>query len=141
MLEFISKHITYWEATKSETAKKYGILNNPDANQLIAMRLIAENVFEPLRNYFKTPIEINSFFRSVELNKKVSKFASSQHTKGEAMDLDGKDKIPNNKIFDYIRFNLDFDQLIWEHGTKDNPDWVHVSYKKNGNRKQIIYNY
>lgn len=138
--ERISKHVTYAEATHSQTAIKYRKENIPDAEQLEAMRLTAEKVFEPLRLHFKVPIAITSFFRSKQVNTLVGGSVNSQHTKGEAMDINAAvlGKISNAEIFYFIKNNLLFDQLIWEFGDDKNPDWVHVSYKNVGNRRQIL---
>lgn len=136
----ISKHISYKEATNSYTAKKENIDNIPNDQQLESMKALAENIFEPLREAINTPIYIASFFRSNALNLKIGGAYGSQHTKGEAFDLDADryGHTTNKKIFDYIKDNLEFDQLIWEYGTNSNPNWVHVSYKKVNNRKQIL---
>jgi len=135
----ISKHITYSEATRSQTATKNGIENSPSEQQLVAMCILAEKVFEPLRIHVAGPVAINSFFRSVELNKKLGGSSTSQHCKGEAMDIDDTyGHMSNADMFNFIKDNLDFDQMIWEYGDNDNPDWVHVSYKKSGNRKEIL---
>lgn len=136
----ISEYITYTEATKSDTAIKNGIKNNPNAIQLTAMKAVGKNVFDKVRIFVGNAVHISSFFRSVALNKKIGGSATSQHCLGEAIDIDcdrygGK---TNKEIFDYIKDNLDFDQLIWEFGTKDNPDWVHVSYSTVKNRKNIL---
>lgn len=137
-MEKISKHISYKEATRSNTAIRKGINNTPDGDQLIAMKLVAEKVFEPMREHFGKPIRINSFLRVSALNVAVGGSKSSQHCKGEAIDMDGLNGLTNREIFNYIKDNLDFDQLIWEYGTDKEPDWVHVSYSANGNRKQIL---
>jgi zinc D-Ala-D-Ala carboxypeptidase len=136
----ISKHISFSEATNSYTAKKENIDNTPNPTQLENMKLLAINIFEPIRNYFKVPIYIPSFFRSEKLNEKIKGALGSQHTKGEAIDLDADryGKITNKQIFDYIKNNLNFDQLIWEYGSDINPSWVHVSCKAKNNRKEIL---
>lgn len=136
----ISNNITYAEATKSQSAIRHGIDNTPNEVQLSNMKTVAEEVFEPLRKFYNTPIAITSFFRSVELNKKIKGSKTSQHCTGEAMDIDGDvfGKVTNKQIFDFIKSNLDFDQLIWEFGNDSNPDWVHVSYSKEKNRKEIL---
>ena len=133
-MENISKHITFIEATQSPTATKLGINNNPDKAQLEAMQLVAEKCFEPLRLWYGKPIKINSFFRSDLLNRAVKGSLTSQHKKGEAIDLDAGSKEENKKLFDWIKANLDFDQVINEY----NYSWVHVSYSKVKNRKQIL---
>jgi len=140
-MDKISEHISFAEATKSQTATKLGIENKPSVDQVACMQLLAEMIFEPLRNQVGKPIFISSFFRSKELNSKTpGSSITSQHCKGEAMDLDADilGGLTNRQIFDFIRRNLDFDQLIWEHGDKNNPEWVHVSYKNTGNRKQVL---
>lgn len=135
----ISKHITYREATRSNTAIKRGIKNQPNEKQLAAMVLLAEKVFEPVRVYFGKPIRINSFFRSAKLNTIIGGSGRSQHCKGEAVDLDGLNGLTNSEIFHYIKDNLEFDQMIWEFGTSKEPDWVHVSYTNaKPNRKQVL---
>jgi hypothetical protein len=133
-MENISKHITFIEATQSPTATKLGINNNPDKAQLEAMQLVAEKCFEPLRTWYNKPIKVNSFFRSDLLNRAVKGSLTSQHKKGEAIDLDAGSKEENKKLFDWIKANLDFDQVINEY----NYSWVHVSYSKTKNRKQIL---
>jgi len=136
----ISKNISYKEATRSETAKRRGIENDPNPDQLENMKHVAENVFQPLREHFGCPIYISSFFRSEELNRAIGGSSSSTHMKGEAIDLDADvyGRISNGVIFNYIKENLEFDQLIWEFGDGKNPDWVHVSLSKNNNRNQIL---
>lgn len=145
-MDNISKHITYNEATKSYMALKYNILNVPNEQQLINMILLAEAIFEPLREFVGRPIAVTSFFRSKALNSKLKGSRTSQHmaNNGAAMDLDADvyGYITNKDIFDYIRENLDFDQLIAEYpDDKGNPSWVHVSYKEKGNRKQVFIAY
>lgn len=133
----LSKHITMKEATYSATGEAKGIDNSPTDEHLENMNLLAEKVFEPLREWYGKPIKINSFYRSKALNLAIpGSSLTSQHSYGQAMDIDTISD--NKKLFDYIKNNLDFDQLIWEFGNESNPDWVHVSYKKTGNRKQIL---
>jgi zinc D-Ala-D-Ala carboxypeptidase len=131
----ISKHISLNEAIESPTALRMGIKNVPNELELEAMKYVAENLFEPIRKWYKKPIKINSFFRCIALNKAVKGSASSQHVKGEAIDISGGNKIENKKIFDYIvSSGLDFDQCINEYDFT----WVHISLKKSGNRKQVL---
>jgi zinc D-Ala-D-Ala carboxypeptidase len=136
----ISKHISYKEATQSQTATRKGISNDPDAYQLQNMQLLAEKVFEPLREHFGVPIAINSFFRSQKLNKAIGGAAGSQHTQGRAIDIDDTlGGVSNKQMFDYIKNHLDFDQLIWEFGDNNNPAWVHVSYvSETENRRRVL---
>lgn len=137
----ISPHLSLAELTRSQTAKRNGIDNTPTAEHLENFKILAEKVFEPIREYFKTPIFISSGYRSKELNDFIKGSPNSQHCKGQAIDIDmdgGNGEVTNRMIFDFIKNKLDFDQLIWEFGTDFNPDWVHVSYVKTGNRKQKL---
>jgi zinc D-Ala-D-Ala carboxypeptidase len=129
----LSKHVTLAEFENSPTATTHGINNKMNESQIASAKLLCENVFEPLRLYLNIPIRISSGFRSVQLNKMIKGSLTSQHTKGEAMDI----KI-DAKGFYFIKDKLEFDQLIWEFGNDEQPSWVHVSYKKSGNRKQVL---
>ena len=134
----ISGHISYKEAVYSRTATRLNINNEPNNQQMDNMSLIAEEVFEPLRMWVGGPIKINSFFRSPELNKAIGGSTKSQHCHGQAIDLDDTfGRATNAEMFEFIKKHLDFDQMIWEFGNDDNPNWVHVSYvseEKNRNR-------
>ena len=134
----ISKHISYKEGVHSNTAIRRGIDNTPGDDQLHFMELIAENIFEPLRQYVGGPIKINSFYRCPELNTAIGGSATSQHCKGQAIDIDDTfGRMTNAEMYHWIKENLDFDQMIWEFGNDDNPNWVHISYvspDKNRNR-------
>ena len=136
----ISEHITYAEAIHSNTAKRKSIDNTPNPTQVDTMKMTAEMVFEPLRTWVGGPIKVNSFFRSAELNEAIRGAASSQHCKGQAIDIDDVyGHKTNADMFMYIRENLDFDQLIWEFGTDMNPNWIHVSYvSKEENRNRCL---
>jgi hypothetical protein len=138
----ICKYLTLGEVVRSESAKRNGISNLPTAEHLENMKALGINVFDKIREHFGCPIGLSSAYRSEALNRVIKGSSrTSQHCKGEAFDIDAQihGKITNKAIFDYIRQNLDFDQLIWEYGTDQEPDWVHVSYKKNGgNRKSIL---
>ena len=139
----ISKHISYKEGVYSTTATRRGIDNVPNDEQLDNMELIAEKVFEPLRKYVGGPVKINSFFRSVKLNKAIGGSSKSQHCKGQAIDIDDTfGVVANSDMYNYIKNNLDFDQIIWEFGDDDNPNWVHVSYvSKEDNRNRCLLAY
>lgn len=135
----VSKHISLKEATKSNTANRLGIENFPDNDTLIQMQALAENIFEPLREHVSGPIYITSFYRSPELNKAIGGSTRSQHCLGQAIDIDDVLGAATNKeMFEYIKDNLEFDQLIWEFGDEYNPNWVHVSYNTAGNRGNIL---
>jgi hypothetical protein len=138
----ISEHITLAEAIRSETAKRRGIINQPDEDQIKKMKALAENIFERVRaGLGNKPIYISSFFRSKELNERIGGEPTSQHTKGEAVDLDNDvyGSPTNAEIFNYIKDNLIFDQLIAEDiDVNGNPGWVHVSYNFPQNRRQVL---
>ena len=136
----LSKNLTLAEAIKSNTATRLGIDNNPTQEHLENMKLVAEKIFQPIREYFSVPIGVSSMYRSEALNKAVRGSKTSQHCKGQAIDIDADifGGITNNDIYSYVLGNLDFDQLIWEYGDDENPAWVHISYKKDGNRKQVL---
>jgi hypothetical protein len=137
----ISPHVSYKEATYSETATRNDIDNEPNAKQLLRIKVLCDNLFESLRDWVNGPIKINSCFRSEELNTRIGGASSSQHmaNNGAAMDIDDTYGYRTNaEMFFYIKDNLEFDQMIWEFGDDDNPDWVHVSYNRGDNRGQIL---
>lgn len=138
-MQIISEHISYAEGIFSQKATDLKLDNTPNADQLDAMQYVAENVFERVRANFKSQLRINSFFRNQKVNKAVGGSATSQHTKGEAIDITGVPYgVRNSAIYNYIKDNLDFDQLIWEFGTRQDPSWVHVSLVKGMNRRSIL---
>jgi hypothetical protein len=136
----ISEHLYLAEVIRSESAKRYGISNMPTEEHIANFKLLAENIFEPIRSHFRCPILISSGYRSKELNNKIGGSKTSQHCLGQAVDIDmdGTDYgATNADIFKYIKSDLPFDQLIWEFGSDNNPDWVHVSYSDR-HRKEIL---
>ena len=136
----LSKNLALAEVIRSETAKRKGISNMPTPQHIENFKKLAENVFQPIREHFGVPIHISSGYRSKALTTVVGGSLSSQHCSGEAIDIDmDGTSITNKQIFDFIKENLNFDQMIWEFGTDTNPDWVHVSYESTGKqRKQIL---
>ena len=136
----LSKNFALAEVLRSETAKRKGISNMPTPEHIENFKLLAENVFQPIREHFGVPIILSSGYRSKELNTAVGGALSSQHCTGEAIDIDmDGTTVKNAEVFNFIKDNLNFDQLIWEFGTDSNPDWVHVSYESTGKqRKQIL---
>lgn len=138
----ISKYVSYREVTYSPIAVKHGIDNRPNEKQLENIKKAAEKVFDPLREWVGGPIMITSCFRSAKLNEIIGNASnSSQHlaNNGAAFDIDDTYKYKTNKeMFFYIWENLDFDQLIWEFGDDNNPDWVHFSYNEGKNRKEVL---
>ena len=139
-MERISEHISYKEGIKSNTATRLGIKNTPDDYQITNMVNIGVNVFEPLRKYVGGPIRIKSFYRCEELNRAIGGSSRSQHCEGRAIDLDDTlGHKTNAEMYQYIKDNLNFDQLIWEFGDDTNPDWIHVSYvHPDENRKRCL---
>ncbi len=127
----LSENFTLEELTATNT----GLPNVPDSQQTESLMKLVENVLQPLRSAYGQPIRITSGFRSQLVNKKVGGAANSQHTNGEAADLVCRD---NAAIFRIIRDSLQFDQLIWEKGDDMEPDWVHVSFRESGNRRQVL---
>ena len=142
-MDKISKHISYKEATRSNTALRRGIDNIPDVEELENMKLIAEKVFEPLRKWVGGPIKINSFYRSPELNVAIGGSKKSQHCHGQAIDIDDTyGHRSNASMFHHLRYSLDYDQIIWEFGDDKNPAWVHVSYvSEEKNRHRCLQAY
>lgn len=127
----LSEHLSLSEVTRSESAKRNQISNMPTGEHIANFMLLAEKIFEPIREHFGVPIHISSGYRSKELNAKIGGSATSQHCKGQAIDIDmdgSTNGVTNADVFNYIKDNLPFDQLIWEFGNDNNPDWVHVSY-------------
>lgn len=139
----ISEHLTLAELIRSESAKRNGISNMPREEHIANLKLLAENIFEPIRANFRCPILISSGYRSAELNAKIGGANTSQHSLGQAIDIDMDGTsygVTNAEIFSYIKAKLPFDQLIWEFGNDNNPDWIHVSYS-NRHRREILRAY
>jgi zinc D-Ala-D-Ala carboxypeptidase len=138
----ISEHLSLSELIRSDSAKRLGVTNMPTDEHIINLKALAENIFEPIRNHFRCPIFISSGYRSAELNQALKGAKSSQHLKGEAIDIDmdgSSNGVTNAMVYEFIKLKLDFDQLIWEFGDTVNPSWVHVSFKKNGpQRHQVL---
>ena len=136
----LSYNLSLGEVTKSNTAIKNNIPNQPTKQHLQNLIVLAKNVFQPIREHFDKPIYISSGYRSKELNKLIGGASRSQHSKGEAIDIDNdyRSSVSNKEIFDYIKDNLEFDQLIFEAGTEIDPSWVHVSYRKGMNRNKVL---
>ena len=136
----LSENFSLQELLKSQTALRKGIDNKPtDPSVITNLQVLCEKVLQPIRDHFARPVVINSGYRCPKLNKAIGSSSKSQHTKGEAADIE----IPglsNKELAEYIEDNLPFDQLILEFYTPGIPDsgWVHVSYKSEGNRKSIL---
>ena len=142
-MEKISKHISYKEGMHSNTALRRGLDNTPNKAQLECMSIIAEEIFGPLRKWVGGPIKITSMFRGEPVNTAIGGSKNSQHMKGQALDLDDTfGHKTNAEMYHYIKDNLEFDQLIWEFGDDENPNWIHVSYVgKISNRNRCLLAY
>ena len=136
----LTSNLNLAEVTKSATATRKGIANTPTATHLIALKEVATNIFQPCREHFGKPLAVTSGYRSEALNEAINGSKKSQHSKGEALDLDADvfGGFSNAELFNYIKNHLDFDQLIWEFGNNNNPSWVHCSYKTQGNRNEVL---
>ena len=134
----LSQNFTLQEYTKSQTALRQGIDNTPTEEHMANATALFRNVVQKVRDQFGVTV-INSGYRGEALNKAVGGSSTSQHCKGEAVDIECPGT-PNYDVAKWIEDNLDFDQLILEFYTPGIPDsgWVHVSYKSEGNRKSIL---
>lgn len=135
----LSPNFSLAEMVISETAKRKGIRNIPNQEQVNALKLLSTNVLQKVRDNFGLSIHLSSAFRCKELNKSIGGVPTSQHCKGEAADIDmDNTTITNRQVFDFIRQKLQFDQLIFEGGTVKNPAWVHVSWNANGRQRNQV---
>ena len=136
----LTTHFALSEFTRSESAKREGLDNTPTPEHLENLKTLCEKVLEPIRLKYGS-INISSGYRGKMLNHFIGGSVSSDHCVGRAADIDMDDigtGVTNTEIFNYIKDNLDYDQLIWEFGTKEKPDWVHVGYRGKDNRKQTL---
>jgi len=135
----LSDHFTLAEFTKSQTADRHDIDNTPDDAQTERLKILCENVLEPVRKHFGKSFSPSSGFRSEELCVKIGSKTTSQHAKGEAVDFEIPG-VDNKELAYWIVDNLDFDQLILEYYKPGVPDsgWVHVSFKGEGNRNEVL---
>jgi hypothetical protein len=141
----LSKYVSLAEVTRSDTAKRKGISNEPTPEHLENLKVICEDVFDKVREHFGVPLFISSGYRSAALNKAIGGSSTSDHNLGRALDLDQDghgNGVRNKDVFNYIKDNLEFDQLIMEFKRADGDcDWVHVGYRKGANRKQVLEAY
>ena len=137
----LSRNFSLQELIKSDTAIRKGIDNNPNADQIEKLKALCENILQPVRDHFGR-VKVTSGFRSVELCTAIGSSANSQHAKAEAADFEvmGTD---NAELFDWIKDNLEPDQLILEFYTPGEPNsgWIHCSYVPEGGRKQFLHAY
>lgn len=132
------KYFTIKELTKSSTAEAKGINNTPTPEIKANLERLVQKVLDPLREIYGKPITVNSGYRCPELNKAVGGSKTSDHMNGFSVDITASSKKENAILFQIIKDNFDFDQLIWEKGNSEYPDWVHVSYNPNRLRKQVL---
>jgi len=133
----ISDHFTLSELTKSSTAERLGIANEPGSVEVENLIMVCDQVLEPVRNHYGIPFAPNSGFRCLELNRAIGSSGNSQHVKGEAVDFEVPG-ISNKEVALWVMENCEFDQLILEFYKEEIPDsgWVHCSYTiENDNRK------
>jgi hypothetical protein len=130
----LSKHLSKAEFERSDAATNYGINNSMNSGQLAKAMALAENCFEPIREHLGKPIRVNSGYRSPAVNKRIGGALTSQHSLGEAIDLDLHDR----DLFEWIIDNVVYDQLIYEAGNDTEAAWFHISYREGHNRKQVL---
>jgi hypothetical protein len=130
----LSKHLSRAEFERSDAATNYGISNSMNSGQLAKAMALAINCFEPIREHLGKPIRVNSGYRSPAVNKRIGGAPTSQHSLGEAIDLDLHDR----DLFEWIIDNVVFDQLIYEAGNDTEAAWFHISYREGHNRKQVL---
>ena len=130
----LSKHLSRAEFERSDAATNYGISNSMNSGQLAKAMALAENCFEPIREHLGKPIRVNSGYRSPAVNKRIGGALTSQHSLGEAIDLDLHDR----DLFEWIIDNVVYDQLIYEAGNDTEAAWFHISYREGNNRKQVL---
>jgi zinc D-Ala-D-Ala carboxypeptidase len=135
----LTKNFTLEEMTKSETALRHDLENTPNEQEISAMKLLAEKVLQPVRDHFGKGVKVNSGFRNQDVNQKVGGSRNSDHTRGQACDIEIPG-IPNAELAEWIKDNLEYNQLILEFYTPGVPDsgWVHVSYIPEDNKKQVL---
>ena len=135
----LTDNFTLAELTKSQTAERCGIDNNPDKEHIENLQRLCDNILQPVRDYFQKPVTISSGYRSPELSQKIGSSSRSQHCKGEAADFEVPG-VSNKELADFINENLDYDQVILEFHNPDeiNSGWVHASYVGEGNRSEYL---
>lgn len=138
------KYFTIEELCASDTARRRGIDNTPDAAKRQKLQTLIEQLLDPIRAVWGAPITINSGYRCPKLNAAVGGVSTSQHLRGEAADISVGSPADNKRLFDRIvelrdEGRIAFDQLIWEKGTAAGPEWIHISYRAGANRNQVLH--
>ena len=135
----LTKNFHLTELTRSTTASRLGIPNNPNHEQIANLRLLCSKVLQPVRNHFKKPVLVTSGFRSGALNKAINGSPTSQHSHGQAADFDIP-SVDNWVVADWIHRNLNYDQLILEYYSGGNTGWIHVSYSPRHKNQELTIN-
>ena len=134
----LSKNFSLEEMLSSDTARRCGIDNKPQSEEVVEnLRALCLEVLQPLRDHLGRPVTITSGYRCKELNKRVGGVRNSQHLKGEAADIRVKNREELIEMMKFLMDETQFDQLIWEKAGA--TEWVHVSYKRNGNNRQQVF--
>ena len=135
----LSKSFTLNELTKSQEALRLNIDNTPNEEHILNLKILCENILQPVRDFYGMPVSVSSGFRSVTLCEVIGSSSKSQHTKGPAADFEVFG-VANKELADWITNNLEYDQCILEFWNENDPNsgWVHCSYSVNGNRKQYL---
>ena len=135
----LSKSFTLNELTKSQEATRLGIDNTPSEEHILNLKILCENVLQPIRDFYGMPVSVSSGYRSIALCEAIGSSAKSQHTKGQAADFEIFG-VANKDVAEFIVKNIEYDQCILEFWNENDPNsgWVHCSYSVNGNRKQYL---
>ena len=135
----LSKSFTLNELTKSQEATRLGIDNTPNEEHILNLKLLCENILQPIRDYYGMPVSVSSGYRSATLCEAIGSSSKSQHTKGQAADFEIFG-VANKDLADFVVKNLDYDQCILEFWNENEPNsgWVHCSFNALGNRKQFL---
>ena len=135
----LSKSFTLNELTKSQEATRLGIDNIPNEEQIQNLKILCENILQPIRDFYGMPVSVSSGYRSIALCEAIGSSAKSQHTKGQAADFEIFG-VANKDVAEFIVKNIEYDQCILEFWNENDPNsgWVHCSYSANGNRKQYL---
>ncbi|WP_315053908.1 D-Ala-D-Ala carboxypeptidase family metallohydrolase [Chryseobacterium indoltheticum] len=133
--KMLSKYLSYETAIKSDTAKKNNLNNTPNNAEIENLKHLGLNIYDKIYEKFDGNVKLTSVFRSEKVNKKVGGSGTSQHRFGQALDIQGKNGVTNKAIFKYVKDSLNYHQIIWEYGSTNEPNWVHIGYKPSGNRK------
>lgn len=134
------KYFTLDELIRSATATALGIDNTPPPDAVRRLTFLTDRLLDPMRQAWGAPIRVNSGYRCSVLNRAVGGSPASQHLRGEAADITTGTRVGNRRLFEMIRSgSFDYDQIIWERGSGEGPDWIHISYTaERANRHQSL---